>query len=114
VRHAYQGKSFISLSFILIRYYLQETSMKRIVGHIIIPALLPAIFLVIARTPVEVLGCRTRGLTALLIALVSGLAALVTAMRGAKERARGHGNATWWVVSTLILVLPVIALIILA
>ena len=43
--------------------------MKRIVCHIIIPAIMPAIFFVIASIPVEVLGCRARGLIALLIAL---------------------------------------------
>ncbi len=88
--------------------------MKRIVCHIFMPALLPALFFLIASTPVEVLGCRRRGLIALLIAFISGLGALGTAMRGTKERARGHGDAAWWVTSTLILVIPVIALIFLA
>jgi hypothetical protein len=50
--------------------------MKRIVYHVIIPAVMPTLFLAVASTPVGVLGCRLRGLLALLIAFISGLAAL--------------------------------------
>jgi hypothetical protein len=63
--------------------------MKRIVYNVMIPAIMPAAFLVIASIPVEVLGCRTRGLIALLIALLSDLAALGAAIIGAKGRMRG-------------------------
>jgi hypothetical protein len=85
--------------------------MKRIVYHIIIPAIMPAAFFVIASTQVDVLGCSIRGLIELLIAFISGLAALGAAIMGAKGRVRGDTNAIWWVKSTLILVIPVIALI---
>jgi lysylphosphatidylglycerol synthetase-like protein (DUF2156 family) len=92
--------------------------MKRIVYHLILPALMPVLFFVVASTPVEVLGCLVRGLIALLIALISGLAALGAAVMGAKGGAKGRvrhdRNRIWWVVSTLILVIPVIAMIILA
>jgi hypothetical protein len=88
--------------------------MKRIIYHIIIPAVMSTAFFAIASTPVEVLGCRTRGLLALLIALISGLAALGAAIIGAKGRVRGDTNAIWWVRSTLILVIPVVALILIA
>ena len=75
---------------------------------------MPAAFFVIASMSVEVLGCRARGLIALLIALFSGLAALGAAIIGAKGRVRGDVYVIWWVASSLILTLPVIALIILA
>jgi hypothetical protein len=88
--------------------------MKRIIYHVLFPAFMPAIFFRIAFTPVEVLGCRTRGVLALLVALLSGLAALGAAIIGAKKRISGAGNAVWWVASVLILVIPVIALIIMA
>jgi hypothetical protein len=88
--------------------------MKRIVYHIIIPAIVPAVFFTIAFMPVAVLGCFTRGLVAVFITLMSGLAALSTAMIGAKGRIRGDANVIWWVTSTLILVIPVIGLLILA
>ncbi len=88
--------------------------MKRIVYHIILPAIMPALFFAVASMPIEVLGCLLRGLIALLIAFISGLAALGTAIIGAKGRVRHDKNAIWWVTSTLILVIPVIAMIIMA
>jgi len=75
---------------------------------------MPVLFFAVASTPVEVLGCFVRGLIAMLIALISGLAALATVIIGAKGRVRHDKNSTWWVLSTLILVIPVIAMIILA
>ena len=88
--------------------------MKRIVYHLIIPTIMPILFYVVASTPVEVLGCLVRGLLALLIAFISGLAALVAAIIGAKGRVRHDRNSIWWVTSTLILVIPVIAMIVMA
>ncbi len=88
--------------------------MKRIVYHLILPAIMPVFFLIIALTPVEVRGCFVRGLAALLIALTSGLAALVTVIIGVKGRMCRDKNSVWWALSTLILVIPVIAMIILA
>jgi len=88
--------------------------MKRIVNHIVVPAMMTVLFFAVALTPVEVLGCFLRGLIALLISLVSGLAALVAVIIGLKGRVRQDKNSIWWVLSTLILTIPVIALIILA
>jgi hypothetical protein len=88
--------------------------LERIENHIVIPAMMPVLFLVVASTPVEVLGCAVRGLIAMLIALISGLAALGAAVIGAKGRVHHDKNSIWWVLSTLILVIPVIAMIILA
>jgi ATP/ADP translocase len=92
--------------------------MKRIVYHLILPALMPVLFFVVASTPVEVLGCLVRGLIALLIALISGLAALGAAIIGTKVGSKGgtrhDKNSIWWLMSTLILVIPVIAMILLA
>jgi hypothetical protein len=92
--------------------------MKRVVNHIIIPAMMTVLFFVVTLTPVEVLGCFVRGLIAMLIALISGLAALAATIIGTKGGAKGRvlhdGNRIWWVLSTLILVIPVIAMVILA
>ncbi len=88
--------------------------MKQMIYHIMIPALMPVAFLMIAATPVEVFGCRTRGWIALLMALISGLAALGTAAMGAKGRMRNDPHSPWWVASSIILVIPGIALLILA
>ncbi len=88
--------------------------MKRVAYHIIIPAIMLIVFFMIATTPVGVLGCRTRGLMALMTALISGLAALTTTIMAAKRRSRGDIYSIWWLISSVILVMPVIALIILA
>jgi hypothetical protein len=72
------------------------------------------VFFVIAFTPVSVLGCRTRGLLALGIALLSGLAGVGTGVIGLKKRIRSEADAVWWMVSTAILTVPVIGMIILA
>ena len=75
---------------------------------------MPVLFFIVASTPVEVLGCFVRGLIAMLIALASGLAALGAAIIGLKVRLRHDRNSIWWVMSTVILVKPVIAMILLA
>jgi hypothetical protein len=88
--------------------------MRRMLNHIILPALLPAAFLVTASTPVEVLGCFNRGLIALLISLSSGLTGVWTAFKGARARMRRDPSAQYWVASSLILLIPVILLLIMA
>ena len=87
---------------------------EKIISHIFLPALLSASFFSVALSPVHILGCRTRGLLAVVIALISGFSALGTTIVGAKQRASGDSNYRWWLRSTLILALPVIALLILA
>ncbi len=88
--------------------------MRRMLNHIILPALLPFAFLIIGSTPVEVLGCSNRGLIAFLIALISGLTGIWTALRGASSRMRDDPSVQYWLASTLILVIPVILMILLA
>lgn len=81
---------------------------------ILLSAIMPLAFFIIAMIPVQVIGCRNRGILALLIALSSGIAAVVTSIIGLRERMRGKPDASRWIVSTLILTIPVVALIILA
>jgi len=88
--------------------------MKRKIYHAVIPAIMPAIFFLIVATPVETLGCLMRGLLASTVALASGLGALATASVGVRGRIRGDGYSPWWIISTLILTIPVVALLILA
>ncbi len=87
--------------------------MKRILYHVIIPAMMPVLFFIVASMPAEVLGCFVRGLIAMLIALISGLAALVAVIVGLKARVRHDKDSIWWMLSTLILVIPVVAMLIL-
>jgi hypothetical protein len=82
--------------------------------HILIPASMSAIFFAVAWTPVEVFGCATRGLLAASVSLVSALAALGTATIALRGRMRGDPNAASWLISTLILTIPAIALLLMA
>jgi hypothetical protein len=87
---------------------------NQIYRHILLPAFAPVLFLVVATTPVDVLGCATRGLLAVAIAFLSVLAGLASAFVGARGRTRGNPDANWWATSALILAMPAVLLIILA
>ena len=82
--------------------------------HIILPSLAPLLFFAVATTPVELLGCRTRGLLAVSIALASVLAGLGAAIMAIKGRLQGDPQPHWWVGSALILAIPAIAVLFLA
>lgn len=86
----------------------------RLTRHVVIPAIMPVVFFSVAFTPVAVLGCRNRGLLALLIALASGFWALGAAVAGVKGRARGDANSFWWVISSMVLTVPVVAMLVMA
>jgi hypothetical protein len=88
--------------------------MHRLLLHIIVPLIISLAFFINAFTPVEVLGCRTRGLVALIIAFISAIGALVTMIIGLKTKLAKDKNSFWWVITALILTMPVIGLIILA
>jgi hypothetical protein len=82
--------------------------------HVVLPALAPAAFFLVASTPVEVLGCFNRGLTALAIAMASVIVGLIFAIKGGLGRRRGDPRARWWATSALILAIPPVALLSLA
>lgn len=82
--------------------------------HILLPSLVPLLFCAVAATPVEWLGCRNRGLLALLIALVSMIAGLVAAVTAINRQRQGDPQARWWLKSAALLAIAPIFLIILA
>jgi hypothetical protein len=86
----------------------------RIFRHILLPAFAPVLFLAIATTPVDVLGCRNRGLLAVAIALISVLAGLGSAVAGVRGRMRGEPDANWWATTALVLAIPAVLLILFA
>ncbi len=88
--------------------------MKRILYHIIVPAIIPAAFFVVAAMPVEVLGCRNRSLIAVLIALIGALTSLGAVIMGLFGKVRGKPSAGWWVLSALMLAIPTVVIIIIA
>jgi hypothetical protein len=87
---------------------------KKIMMHIIYPSLLSVAFFINAALPVTVLGCVNRGLVALVVALISGIAALGAVVLAIRERMSGKLESSWWILTTLILTIPVLALIRLA
>lgn len=88
--------------------------MTPLLRHILLPLCLPAAFFLVAFSPVQLLGCRNRGLLALLIAFVSVLAGLYAAIHAGNLRRRNDPQGTWWLVTALILAIAPIALFILA
>jgi hypothetical protein len=88
--------------------------MNPVILHLMLPSILPALFFLVVSTPVEVLGCFTRGLIALLIAFIGVLGGLVAAIMGVKEKRTGGPKTNWWVLSALFLSSPAVALIFLA
>ncbi len=87
---------------------------KGTLHRIFIPVLISILFFAVAATPVELLGCRNRGLIAFVIALISGLASLGAAVIALKGRLRNDPDTYSWILTSLILLIPVVALIILA
>ena len=81
--------------------------MKAAVKHIALPAAAPLAVVGLYFTPVLVFGCVNRGLLAVAIVLASAIAACVTTGKGVRARAQGLPSANWWLLSTLILVMPI-------
>ena len=81
--------------------------------HVMIPAMMPFIFFGIASLPVDLFGCRVRGLLAALIAIAAGILGIGAAVRALLGRARGEANSSWWMASALILALPAIYVVLL-
>jgi hypothetical protein len=78
-----------------------------VVKHIVLPAAAPIAIVGLYFTPVLVFGCVNRGLLAVAIVLVSAVAACVTTGKGVRARTQGLPTANWWLLSTLILVMPI-------
>ena len=79
-----------------------------------VPAIIPAAFFLVAAMPVEVVGCRNRGLLAILIALLGALAGLGAVLTATVRRIRDAPHTHWWVVTALIVSIPAVAVIVAA
>lgn len=80
--------------------------MNCVLKHIVLPATATVAVIALYLTPAALLGCVTRGLIAVVVVGVSLLAALVTVGVGLKKRIRGEKGSEWWIVTTVILMLP--------
>ena len=85
---------------------------QRFVRHLILPSIAPALLLSLYFIPKTVFGCANRGYMALAVVLLAMVAAVPTAMMGATAKRRGaNDEANWWLVSTLILLSPMVILV---
>lgn len=85
---------------------------KRFCRHVFLPSVAPAALICLYFTPKTVFGCANRGYAALAIAFLATLAAVAATGKGVSERNRGHRTeATWWLVTTLILLTPIALLV---
>jgi hypothetical protein len=84
---------------------------SRFLNHVTLPSIVPALFLLIASTPVEVLGCRNRGLAALALALLSASLGLFSAVKALNLKRQGSHEDKWWVISALIFTIAPLILI---
>jgi hypothetical protein len=83
--------------------------------HVLLPAIAPALFFAVATSPVELLGCRTRGLVAVAIALLALAGSAWAVWRVYAERRRGaQVAALLWSGTALVLMTPAVGLLALA
>jgi hypothetical protein len=82
--------------------------MHRLLVHIALPGIPTLAIVGLYFTPVDVFGCVGRGLIAFAIVLLSLLAAFGTVAVGLKKRIKGEPGSGWWILSTLILMVPAI------
>ena len=88
--------------------------MRKSTEHIIIPLIATVIFFVVASLPVELLGCRNRGLIAAIFAISAGILGIAAAVKGLMGKVRGDSNSFLWMVSALILAIPAIYIVLIA
>ncbi len=88
-----------------------STTGSRTVRHVLLPALAPLAIVGLYFTPVSLIGCANRGLLALLVVGLSTIAAFVTVGLAMRGRTRGDPSSSWWILSTLILTLPLVLLL---
>jgi hypothetical protein len=88
--------------------------MAKTAQHILIPLILPALFSIVAALPVDLLGCRNRGLIAALLAIASGMLGIVAAVKGLIGKVRGDAHSFLWIVSALIFAIPAVFILLIA
>lgn len=89
--------------------------MTRLQRHFFLPAFAPLLFFAVALSPVEWLGCRNRGLLAVIIALLAALLGVGCAAMALRSRLTGRATeGPWWALSALILALPAVGVLLLA
>jgi hypothetical protein len=79
--------------------------------HVALPALAPALIVGLYFTPLTVVGCLTRGLVAVTIALTSAVLAFVSVGFAFSAQRRRDPIGRWWILTACILALPLALLV---
>lgn len=79
--------------------------------HIVLPAVAPMLIVGLYFTPVTFFGCRTRGLIAVAVVLISTICAFITIGFGFSARKRNDPIGSWWILSAAIFTLPLALLV---
>lgn len=84
---------------------------RKLLRHLLLPALPVLIFALVAALPVDVVGCRLRGLLAAGIALAGAMGGVVAAGKGLLERIRNRPGSAWWMATSVVPALPAIYIV---
>jgi hypothetical protein len=85
--------------------------MKKIIKHVFIPLTITFIFFATVLLPVELVGCRNRGLIAAVVAIAGGIIGIAAAVKALKGRIRGDSNSSLWMTSAIIFAIPAIYIV---
>jgi hypothetical protein len=85
---------------------------RRITRHFLLPLMAPAALFALYFTPKAVFGCANRGLMALGVVLMATIGAVATTWKGVSARRQGViETANWWLLTTVILLWPILLLL---
>ena len=90
---------------------MHENKRSQIMFHLALPLSLVVLFFINAALPKTVLGCANRGWVALGLAGITVLAAFYTVIQALRISRTDRRKSTWWIISTVILMTPTIALL---
>jgi len=84
---------------------------QKVIRHLILPSIAPAALFWLYFTPKTVFGCANRGYMAVAVVFLALGAAVVAAIKGIIAKRQGKNEvANWWMITTLILVFPLVLL----
>ncbi len=84
---------------------------NKYIQHILLPAIAPLLVVGLYFTPVALFGCVNRGLMAVAVVLVAAIAAFIAVGMAFRLRLKNDPSSTWWIISGLILTLPLILIL---
>ena len=83
-----------------------DTEIKQAGRVYTFPFLLAILFFLVVVLPVDLLGCRIRGLMALSMALFGGLIGIASSVKAVIEKAKGRKDSHRYIITALIYALP--------